>query len=134
MTHFAVEQVRGHRDSAQPSRILTRTLPATLLLTALAVCCLLTSGKGSADEREGPVAEVSSLPAAAKYALVVGISQYDASRGLNPLRYSDDDARDFARLLENRLGFPHANIRLFEDGNGAEPAALPTYEHLEEAK
>lgn len=62
------------------------------------------------DEREGED----------RWAVVIGISAYRRT-DLN-LRYAADDARDFARALEQHCGFRADHIRLLTDGEATAPA------------
>lgn len=61
-----------------------------------------------------------------RWALIVGASNYPKSYG--ELKYSAQDARDFAALLEGDLGFNPANVRLVADDGPPEQA--PTSGHI----
>lgn len=62
-------------------------------------------------------------------AIIVGVSKYEKAE-LGDLRYTGNDARRLASVLEEHCGFPRDNIHLFCDDEGAraprEPRA-PTY-------
>src|SRR4051794_3726597 len=53
-----------------------------------------------------------------KYALLVGVRQYDPTQPLPPLTYPEDDIEELARVLE-AAGYPRENIKLMTQREGA---------------
>jgi len=68
---------------------------------------------------------VAATPQYTKYALVIGVTDYDTCA---PLHVCNTDARDFARLLKNRLGFD--KVVLMTDDPGTSPQLRPTQRHI----
>lgn len=68
-----------------------------------------------------------------KWALVVGIGQFQYP-GINPLKYTAKDARDFAALLTNpNYGrFRKSNVTLLTDGDATTTRIKSEIEHLSE--
>ncbi len=71
---------------------------------------------------------ISDAPAYAKYALVIGVTDYDACA---PLPACANDAKKFANLLKSKYGFE--NVVLMTDDPGGEPRLRPTQRHIQKA-
>lgn len=97
---------------------------ATALLCAILV--LAASGRAEDDPRKTKLA--SQFDLGNRYAVIVGINQFDDKKALSPLRFCVADARLLADVLVQRCGYPAENITLLTDDG---PADLqPTRENI----
>jgi tetratricopeptide (TPR) repeat protein len=71
-------------------------------------CLLVQSAQGQGSATERPFVPAN------RWALVVGASAYSPEVG--PLRYTAKEAREFAGVLQDRLGFTPENVKLLADG------------------
>lgn len=67
---------------------------------------------------------------AADYAVLVGVKSYGSSTGLRPLKYSENDVEELAKLLiEN--GYQQKNVRVLTQSRGSKnPDLLPTADSI----
>ncbi|MEZ0609422.1 PEGA domain-containing protein [Fibrella sp. WM1] len=93
-----------------------------LLLTCLVVAFARFVSVAQTEQRG---AKIGNLPAdttqyslayAQKYALLIGIDNYEAKSGFPALRYAAADASALAQVLITRLGYPRKNVRLLLNG------------------
>lgn len=80
------------------------------------------SVQGTATSAEGQPRRPANRPVKDKWALVIGISKF-AAPGLN-LRYSDQDARDFADFLVKEAHFAPDHIKLLLNEQATQRAIL----------
>ncbi len=99
------------------------------LILALLLAMLPTIPTGAQtsamDLVETPIADA---PSYAKYALVIGVTDYDSCARLH---VCNNDARDFADLLKSHFGFE--NVVLMTDDPSTDPSLRPTQRHITKA-
>src|SRR5579872_1497111 len=94
----------------------------TLLLVGL---CLSTAAHPQSGDQKKKLTlvPIGEAPSFAKRALIIGVGNYELA---NPLRTTANDARAFARLLQDRFGFPQEAIVLLTDAPGTAESQHPT--------
>src|SRR5436305_192034 len=96
---------RDVRIVEMPMRRVSRPIIAVLALTALAGVLASSPSPGQ--------------PAGERYALLVGVRQYDPTEPLPPLAYPEDDMEELAKVLV-AANYPRENIKLMTQRAGAD--------------
>ncbi len=103
------------------------TLKARFAAWACLMLVLLTSSARSDDDKDK---ENKDKPKGNRYALLVGVKQYDPTE-LNNLQYAEDDVVSLAKVLEES-GYRKENIMLMTQVDGAKNArALPLASNIQ---
>ncbi|MDR3706815.1 MAG: caspase family protein [Capsulimonadaceae bacterium] len=110
--------------------MLPRSNNITLFVTLIALVVALTSLVAHAQTADKRIilTPISSAPSYAKYALVIGVSDYPGGMRLHS---SGNDARNFAALLKCRFGFDNV-VLMIDDPNG-DPGLRPTERNIQSA-
>ena len=107
--------------------MLTRSIGSVLILAGVALTLVLARPAVEAQAFAKRITEtpIADAPSFAKYALVIGVSDYDSCAQLPACT---NDAKDFAALLKSKYGFD--NVVLMTDDPASEPRLRPTEAHI----
>lgn len=83
---------------------------------------------GGGKKKEAATGVLGELAGGAKYAVVVGISDYPGSE--NDLNYCDEDASEMAEALTDVYDFANANVTLLKDLAATREAILTAIENI----
>ena len=87
-----------------------------LLIGSLLIVCMTAITSSQAQVRgviaNNPIDTTADLRYASKYALLIGIDNYDSKSGFPALRYAVNDALALQKVLVDKLHFPAKNVKV----------------------
>lgn len=102
-----------------------RCLPAFIAALVIALSCPI-AARADVPKKDLIKVPIAEIPAGAKRALVVGITDYKKARGLG---LSTKDAKAFAAMLKGRMGFSERSVTLMTD-DAPDGDDRPTYTNM----